>query len=262
MTDYVKVKINGPVMEITLDRPKANAIDQPTSRRMGEAFAQFRDDPALRVAILTGGGEKFFSAGWDLNEAAEVGGDGYSADYGQGGIYGFAELEGLDKPVICAVNGYAIGAGFEILLLADFVVAAEHSQFWLPEAQLGLMPDIGSFLLSRMVPPVIANEILFAGKRLDAAEAARWGLVNAVVPQEQLLESAYQLAQRIIRSSPLAVAGIRETTRLTAQMDLHEAYAKMRRGEFAAMSRALESEDAQEGPQAALEGRDPVWTGR
>lgn len=262
MNDFVKVETRGPVMEITLDRPKANAIDQPTSRKMGEAFAQFRDDPALRVAILTGGGEKFFSAGWDLNEAVDVGGDGYSADYGQGGIYGFAELPRLDKPVICAVNGYAIGAGFEILLLADFVIAADHAQFWLPEAQLGLMPDIGSFLLSRMVPPVIANEILFAGKRLDAQEAARWGLVNATVPQDVLMDSARELAARIIRSSPLAVAGIRETTRLTAQMPLQEAYDKMRNGEFAAMNRALESADAQEGPRAALEGREPVWTGR
>lgn len=262
MTDPVRVTRNGAILEVTLDRPKANAIDRGTSLRMGEVFAGFRDDPALRVAILTGGGGKFFSAGWDLNEAAEVGGEGYTGDYGQGGLYGFPELPGLEKPVICAVNGYAVGAGFEVALLADFVVAADSARFWLPETTLGIMPDVGSFLLPKILPPVIANEILFGGRRLTAGDAERWGLVNAVVPQGDLMEAARDLARRVLRSAPLAVAGVRETARLARNLSLAECYATMRAGGFPAMQRAIHSEDAAEGPRAMLEKRDPVWSGK
>lgn len=262
MTDPVRVTRNGAILEVTLDRPKANAIDRPTSHRMGEVFAAFRDDPALRVAILTGGGEKFFSAGWDLNEAAEVGGEGYTGDYGQGGLYGFPELPGLEKPVICAVNGLAVGGGFEVMLLADMVVAADNARFWLPETTLGIMPDVGSFLLPRILPPVIANEVLYGGRRLDAAEGERWGLVNAVVPQAQLMDAARALAGRVLRSAPLAVAGVRETVRQARNMPLEECYATMRAGGFPAMQRAINSADAAEGPRAMLEKREPVWSGR
>lgn len=262
MTDPVRVRRNGAILEVTLDRPKANAIDRATSHRMGEVFAGFRDDPGLRVAILTGGGEKFFSAGWDLNEAAEVGGEGYTGNYGQGGLYGFPELPGLEKPVICAVNGLAVGGGFEVMLLADMVVASDNARFWLPETTLGIMPDVGSFLLPRILPPVIANEVLYGGRRLDAAEAERWGLVNAVVPQPRLMDAARELAGRILRSAPLAVAGVRETVRQARNMPLEECYATMRAGGFPAMQRAINSADAAEGPRAVLEKREPVWSGR
>lgn len=262
MTDPIRVTRNGAILEITLDRPKANAIDRTTSVAMGEVFASFRDDPDLRVAILTGGGEKFFSAGWDLNEAAEVGGEGYTGDYGQGGLYGFPELPGLEKPVICAVNGLAVGGGFEVILLADMVVASDNARFWLPETTLGIMPDVGSFLLPKILPPVIANEVLYGGRRLDAAEAERWGLVNAVVPQARLMDAARELAGRVLRSAPLAVAGVRDTVREARHMPLADCYATMRAGGFPAMQRAINSADAAEGPRAMLEKRDPVWSGK
>lgn len=262
MTDPIRTTRNGAILEVTLDRPKANAIDRPTSVRMGEVFAAFRDDPELRVAIFTGGGERFFSAGWDLNEAAEVGGEGYTGDYGQGGLYGFSELPGLEKPVICAVNGYAVGAGFEVTLLADFTIAADSAQFWLPETTLGIMPDVGSFLLPRILPPAIANEILYGGKRLSAADAERWGLVNRVVPQADLMDTARALAGQVLRSAPLAIAAARETARLARNMSLTESYAAMRSGGFPAMQRMIDSEDALEGPRAMMEKRDPVWKGR
>lgn len=262
MPDEARLVRNGQIAEITLDRPKANAIDQPTSRKLGDLFAEVRDDPELRVAIFTGGGEKFFSAGWDLNEASSEGGEGYVADYGQGGIYGFAELPGLEKPVICAVNGYAVGAGFEILLCADFIVAADHSRFWLPETSLGVLPDIGSFLLPRMLPKVIANEVLYGGRRFDAQDCLRWGLVNEVVPQADLMDAARALAHRILRSAPLSVAAAKETTRLAQHMSLTESYAAMREGRFPLFQKLIDSEDALEGPRAAVEKRDPVWKGR
>ena len=173
----IRTVTDGPVLEVVIDRPKANAIDAATSRELSRVFAAFRDDPDLRVAILTGAGDRFFSAGWDLNAAAE--GEDYEADYGEGGFGGFGELPGLLKPVIAAVNGMAVGGGFEIVLAADLVVATDHARFWLPEASLGLMPDSGSVRLPRMLPPAVANEVLYAGRRLNAADALRWGLVNS-----------------------------------------------------------------------------------
>lgn len=261
MTAAIKTSRNDGILEITLDRPKANAIDRATSHLMGQAFSTFRDDDDLRVAILAGGGEKFFSAGWDLNEAAEVGGEGYNGDYGQGGLYGFPELPRLEKPVICAVNGYAIGAGFEALLGADFVIAAEHAQMWLPEAQLGLAPDVGTFRLPRMLPPVIANDVLYAGRKLTAQDALQWGLVNQIVPQARLMDAARDLAVRIMEAAPLSVAAVKQTARLSRGMSISQCYEAMRNGDFPMFSRMTESADAQEGLRAAAAKRDPVWKG-
>ncbi len=245
-----------------MDRPNANTIDQPTSRLMGDVFAEFRDDDSLRVAILTGAGEKFFSAGWDLNEAAEVGGAGYSNDYGQGGLYGFPELPNLEKPVICAVNGYAVGAGFEVFLNADFTVAADHAQMWLPEAQLGVAPDVGTFLLPKLLPTPIANEILMTGRRLSAEECKHWGLVNRVVPQADLMDTARELAAQITASAPLSVAAIKQTARLSRHMSAAQFYHGLRNGDFPLFTKMMESEDALEGPNAAMEKRTAVWKGR
>ena len=142
MTDEtIRAIRRGSTLEVTLDRPKANTIDAATSRKLGAVFSGFRDDPDLRVAIFTGAGERFFSAGWDLAAGAE--GEDYESDFGPGGFGGFAELPGLDKPVIAAVNGMAVGGGFELVMAADLVVAAEHATFFLPEASIGLIPDAG-----------------------------------------------------------------------------------------------------------------------
>ena len=134
MSESLHLTRNGSILEITLDRPKANAIDAKTSFEMGEVFLNFRDDPQLRVAIITGAGEKFFSAGWDLKAAAE--GEAPDADFGPGGFAGLTEIFNLDKPVIAAVNGYAFGGGFELALAADFIVCADNASFALPEAKI------------------------------------------------------------------------------------------------------------------------------
>ena len=255
----VKAVVQGPVLEVTLDRPKANAIDAATSRELSRLFAAFRDDPDLRVAILTAAGDRFFSAGWDLNAAA--GGEEFEADYGEGGFGGFGELPGLLKPVIVAVNGMAVGGGFEIVLAADFVVAAEHARFWLPEASLGIVPDTASMRLPRMLPPAVANEILYAGRRLDAAEALRWGLVNSVVAGADLMTEARALAARIVEAAPLSVAAIGQIRDRTRHLPLDQAFELLRSGELAAYEAMLVSEDAAEGPRAFTEGRAPRWQG-
>ena len=256
----VRVVKDGPVLEATLDRPKANAIDAATSRELSKVFADFRDDPSLRVAIFTGAGDRFFSAGWDLNAAAQ--GEEFEADYGEGGFGGFGELPGLLKPVICAVNGMAVGGGFEIVLGADLVVAAEHARFWLPEASLGILPDAASVRLPRMLPAAVANEILYAGRRLDAAEAQRWGLVNSVVSGDALMAEARALAGRIVQAAPLPVAAVTETHKRTGHLPLADAFEMLRSGEMSAYEAMLASEDAAEGPAAFAEGRSPRWQGR
>lgn len=251
--------VDGPVLEVTLNRPKANAIDAATSRELSAVFARFRDDPAQRVAIFTAAGDRFFSAGWDLNAAAA--GEEFEADYGEGGFGGFGELPGLRKPVICAVNGMAVGGGFEIVLAADLVVAAEGARFWLPEAELGIVADVASIRLPRMLPPVVANEVLYAGRRIDATEALRWGLVNAVVGRDQLLAEARALAERVLQAAPLSVAAVIEIGARTGHLPLSDAFELLRSGNLDAYEAMLASEDSQEGPRAFAEGRSPRWQG-
>ena len=139
--DPVQVTVEGQTLVVTLDRPKANAIDVPTSKALYAAFDRLRNDPRLRVGILTAAGDRFFSAGWDLKAAAA--GEGIEADHGPGGFAGITEFFDIGKPVIAAVNGLAFGGGFELVLAADLVVAAEHAEFALTEVPLGLVADAG-----------------------------------------------------------------------------------------------------------------------
>lgn len=259
MNESLHVTRNGQILEIVLDRPKANAIDAKLSRAMGEVFAEFRDDPELRVAILTGAGAKFFCGGWDLNAVAD--GEEYTGDFGEGGFGGFPEMDNLLKPVICAVNGYALGAGFEMLLRADFVIASDNAQFWLPEAQVGVAPDIASFVLPKVMPRVKAMEMLLTGKRLSAQDAADLGLINTVVPQAELMEQARDLAHRIMKSAPLSVAAIKEVIRETEMLSFNESYSELRAGTWPEFRKMLASDDATEGAKAFQEGREPAWKG-
>ena len=261
MTDALNIVRRGEILEITLDRPKANAIDAKTSFAMGEAFIAFRDDPSLRVAIITGAGERFFSAGWDLKAAAE--GEAADADFGPGGFAGLTELFDLDKPVIAAVNGYAAGGGFELALAADMIVCAEHAMFSLPEATLGIVPDSGGVLrLPKLLPRPVVNEMLMTGRAMDAAEAERWGVVNKVVASDLLMDTARELAQQVAASAPLALAALKEITRETASMSVEQGYQHIRSGSLKHYPAVLHSEDAEEGPRAFAEKRDPVWRGK
>jgi crotonobetainyl-CoA hydratase len=255
----VRTEVRDEVLEITLDRPKANAIDAATSRELGERFAAFRDDPGLRVAIVTGAGDRFFSAGWDLKAAAA----GDDDDWGVGGFAGLTELFDLDKPVIAAVNGLAVGGGFELALACDAILAVPHAEFFLPEVNLGIVPDAGGVLrLPRRLPRAIAMEMLLTGRRMPADEAARRGLVNAVVEPGALLTQAHELADRIRTAAPLAVRAVKAIVAATEHGSVEDGYATLHAGGVPAYDAMLASRDAAEGPRAFAEGRPPVWKGR
>ncbi len=256
----IDVANNGPVLEITIDVPKANAISAATSRRLSEVFTAFRDDPDARVAILTGAGDRFFSAGWDLSAAVE--GEEYEADYGAGGFGGFPELPGLNKPVIAAVNGMAVGGGFELVLAADLTVASDHAEMFFGELAVGVIPDSGSIRLPRLIPSSVAKELILTGRRMPAKEALRWGIVNRVVPGELLMDEARSVAESIAAMAPLAVEATIAVMRDTAHLSLSDAYEALRSGEILEYKTVLDSEDAKEGPRAFAEGREPEWKGR
>ena len=261
MTATVKRARRGAVLEITLDRPKANAIDRATSRALHDALRAFAEDGGLRVAILTGGGERFFSAGWDLKAAAA--GEQVDADHGPGGFAGLTEFHELDKPVVAAVNGYAAGGGFELALACDLIVAAEHAEFFLPETALGIIADAGGVLrLPRRIPRAIAMEMILTGRRMGAGEAARWGLVNRVVAGAEVMAAARALAEEIAACAPLAVRAAKDVVRATEGMGVADAFAHVRGGGSSVYREMLASRDAREGPRAFAEKRAPVWQGR
>lgn len=258
MTIHRRTLDDGRILEITLDRPKANAIDAATSRELGALFVDFMNDPVQRVAIFTGAGERFFSAGWDLNAAND--GEAFDSDYGPGGFGGYPDLPARDKPIIAAVNGMAVGGGFEIAMAADLIVAAEHATFSLPETSLGMLPDAGSVRLPRLLPRQLANEVLFAGRRLTADEAQHFGLVNMVTTTEGLLDTAHDLARRVARSAPLSIAAVLDVARRSEALTVADAMAAIR--ENPAYRAAIDSQDALEGPRAFAEKREPRWQGR
>lgn len=261
MTDSpIKTLRRNHVLEVTLDRPKANAIDLATSRIMGEVFTDFRDDPDLRVALVTGAGDKFFCPGWDLKAAAD--GDAVDGDYGVGGFGGLQELRGLNKPVIAAVNGICCGGGLELALSADIILAADHATFALPEIRSGTVADAASIKLPKRIPYHIAMEMLFTGRWLDAEEAARWGLVNRVHPAADLMTEARKMADQLASGPPLVFAAIKEVVREAENLKFQDALNKITRSQFETVERLYRSDDQREGARAFAEKRDPVWKGR
>jgi crotonobetainyl-CoA hydratase len=260
MSDAVKTRREGHILEVTLDRPKANAIDLSTSRVMGEVFQDFRDDPELRVAIITGGGEKFFCAGWDLKAAA--GGDAVDGDYGVGGFGGLQELPHLNKPVIAAVNGICCGGGLELALSADIILAADHASFALPEIRSGTVADAASVKLPKRIPYHVAMEMLLTGRWFDAAEAKHWGIVNHIHPAEALMAEAWKMAELLASGPPLVYAAIKEIVREAEDMKFQDALNRITKSQFSSVERLYRSEDQLEGAKAFAEGRDPVWKGR
>lgn len=248
------------ILEVTLDRPKANAIDLATSRIMGEVFRDFRDDDSLRVAILRAQGDKFFCPGWDLKAAAD--GDAVDGDYGVGGFGGLQELPHLNKPVIAAVNGICCGGGLELALSCDLILASENATFALPEIRSGTVADAASIKLPKRIPYHVAMDLLLTGRWFDAQEALHWGLVKEITTEEDLPRKVWDLARLLESGPPLVYAAIKEVVREAEAMRFQDALNRITKRQFASVDRLYSSEDQLEGARAFAEERDPVWKGR
>jgi crotonobetainyl-CoA hydratase len=261
---------HGPVLLLTLNRPPVNAVSRAFSRAIYAALRGFQDDPDLRCAVITGPGERVFSAGWDLRELAS--GD-YNPDddfdpvigAGPGGFAGITAFHDLLKPVIAAVNGPAIGGGFEIALACDVILAADHAYFQLPEMQRGFLADAGAVQrLPRRIPYNVAVELLLTGRRFPVAEAKSFGLVHEVMPLAELRGRALALAQEIAKGAPLALQALKEVLRHIEPLSVADGMKVTRPGRsgLKIYERMAKSEDMVEGGRAYTEKRAPVWKGR
>ncbi len=256
--DGIRTVTDGAVIEVWIDRPKANAIDLAASRRLNEVFSAFRDDPTLRIAIVTGAGERFFSPGWDLKAAAA--GERSDEDWGSGGFGGLNYPRNLDKPVIAAVNGIACGGGFEIVLGCDIIVMEEHARFALPEINVGVLADAGTIKLRRRIPYHVAVEFLMTGRWMDAAEAKHWGLANHIAPRGGALAKAREIARQLADGPPLLFPAIKQLLRHTEMVAEHQAFEL--HDSLEAVQRVIRSEDLKEGASAFAGKRKPAWKGR
>jgi crotonobetainyl-CoA hydratase len=260
VAEVVRTRREGAIYEVTLDRPKANAIDLSTSRLMGEAWAAFRDDPQLKVGIMRTEGSRFFSAGFDLKAAAA--GDAIDGDYGMGGFGGLQELPDLNKPVIAAVEGMAVGGGFELALSCDLIYATVDVRFGLPEINAGTLADAATIKLPRRMPHHVAMELLLTGRWMEADEACRWGLVNEVLPDGTSLDQrVWEVARLLASGPPLVFAAIKETVREAEGAAFHQVMRRVTSRELRTVDVLYSSDDNAEGFRAFAEKRPPRWTG-
>jgi enoyl-CoA hydratase/carnithine racemase len=257
---YATYEKKGHIAYVTINRPEVmNALHADASRELSGIWTDFRDDDEAWIAILTGAGERAFSAGNDLKVTAAGGGSAATMGPVLGGFGGITNRFDIVKPIIAAVNGVAMGGGLEMALACDIIVAEEHARLALPEPRVGLMAGAGGVhRLPRHIPQKIAMGYMLTGKHMSAEEAHRWGLVNEVVPKGQAVATAERWANEILMCAPICVRATKEASLkgLDAPLEL-------------TMSRSFEwtqrmrlSEDTKEGPRAFAEKRPPNWQGR
>jgi enoyl-CoA hydratase len=254
----------GLVQVLTLNRPKAaNSLDPGLIGALGRAFDEISRDDNTRVVVITGSGDRIFCAGMDLKAFSERSEQPPPADSSAGDHQDEDGGQGFDlfrnscpKPVIAAVNGAAVGGGFELALACDLVVAAETARFGLPEVKRGLLAGGGGTLLGTRVPLALALEIALTGDYIDASRASALGLVNRVVPADQLMDASLELASTIAANGPVAVQTTKELTRRAVLDDPKLGWATPEE-----IARVFGSDDAKEGAVAFLEKRTPTWTG-
>ena len=261
----IRLEREGAVAILTIDRPEVrNALDFETSDELVEAWRSFRDDDDLRAAILTGAGDRAFCAGADLRGVAEFYRNLTSAERLRRaeqlpGLGGITRNLAIDKPVVAAINGHCLAGGLEIALACDLRIASENATFGLPEATRGILPGAGGTQrLPRLVGPERALDLILTGRRIDAREAERMGLVGRVVPFDRLRDEALALASQIAANAPLAVRAAKAAVWRGLDLPLAEGL----RLEQLLAEPVRQSEDAQEGPRAFLEKRQPVFKGR
>ncbi|MBL8587294.1 MAG: enoyl-CoA hydratase/isomerase family protein [Methylobacteriaceae bacterium] len=257
-TSRIRVEANGPILEITFDHPPAHAFDRQASFDLDAAFTRLETDKTLRCAIVTATGDRIFSGGWDLKSVAS-GGD--SEDFGPRGFMGLRRFD-LTKPFICAVNGLAVGGGFELALMAPLVIAAPHAEFGLPELHRGFVPEAGGlWRAQRKLPLNVAHDLFLTGRRLTAEEGLRLGFVNRIVAREALMQTARDMAQQIVAAAPLAVAAYLDLTRALETKSDEEAFRIIKEERRPLHLRARASSDYHEGARAFAEKRPPRWRG-
>ena len=261
MADEVLLDVQDRVATITLNRPdKMNTINAALGSQLIESLVEVRNNDGIRAAVVTGAGDRAFCAGADLTQ-----GDGPAASAGPAGHFEtdarprFDEFD-AKKPLIAAINGHALGGGFEIALVCDLRIGAENerARLGLPEITLGFFPLAGGPMrLPRAIPQAYANEMLFLGRRLNMQEALQWGLISRLVPQDQLLPTAQEMAGQIAGYAPIAVRALKELTYAQNDMTLAQA------NRFGASLRWIvgQTADSKEGPRAFAEGRAPEFKG-
>jgi len=268
MTQFCTLERDGHLLVVTINRPEVrNALHRPATDELDRIWNDYEGDPDLRVAILTGAGDKAFCAGYDMKEPAGTPGGAPGAPPSKSflatrhprGIGGLALRFDGSKPIIAAVNGVAVGGGFELALACDIIVAAEHAEFGFPEPRIGRTAmDGGMHRLVRHVPLKVAMGMLMTARRISAADGWRIGLVNEVTPANDLMSAARRWAQHILECAPLSVQGTKAAVTAGLGLPLPAAVALVP----AALAKSMSSEDHTEGVNAFLERRVPKWSGR
>ncbi len=254
---HTLLRVDGRVLHITLNRPQVlNALHPPAHFELAAIFDAFSGDSDLWIAVVRGAGERSFCTGTDLKVRAERGRD----EYPPSGFAGLTRRFDLDKPVVAAINGLALGGGLEIALACDLIVAAEHAKFGFPEPRVGLAAMGGGVhRLVRQLPDKVAMGLLLTGRQFSAQEALAYGLVNEVVPGERLDDAVQVWVEDMLACAPLALRATKQVARRNLD---HASLAEAMQGDYPAATSMLESEDAVEGPRAFAEKRAPVWRGR